>query len=138
MSKIDKEAMKLMVECEECQHKFSISAGEAVHAVTHKKEYQVKAQSIYLTYYDCPECGRRHYVQIDDEQSLKYLEENRKQFVHNAVIKTSGQKLRKKKIDQYKSTQKRLMEYRRELMKQFTGVELYDEEKGSFELRFSV
>lgn len=129
--------LSLMVECEECHEKFGITAETS--SVTHKREFRVDGQSIYLTYYDCLKCSRRHFVQIDDEKSLELLKVNEGQFVHNAALKTRGQKLRKKKIDQYKNAQKHLANYRRELMKEFTGKEIYDEEKGSsFELRFSV
>lgn len=129
--------LSLMVECEECKEKFGV-APEA-SSVTYKREFRVVGRSIYLTYYDCPKCGRRHFVQIDDEKSLELLKVNEKQFVHNATIKTRGLKLRKKKVDQYKDTQKHLANYRRELMEEFTGKKIYDDEKGSsFELRFSV
>lgn len=129
--------LSLIVECEECHEKFSITA--EMSSVTHKREFRVDGRSIYLTYYDCPKCSRRHFVQIDDEKSLELLKVNEGQFVHNAVLRTRGQKLRKKKIDQYKDAQKRLANYRRGLMKEFTGKEIYDEERGSsFELGFSV
>lgn len=134
---MSKNPLSLMIECEDCHEKFSITTEQS--SVTHKKEFKVKEQSIYLTYYDCPKCGRRHFVQIDDDESLSILRVNESQFVHNAVLRTQGKKLRKKKIDQYKSTQKHLANYRRELMKQFTGIVLHDDETDSdFELRFSV
>lgn len=129
--------ISFIVECEKCHEKFSITSGTS--NVTYKREFRVDGRSIYLTYYDCPKCSRRHFVQIDDEKSLELLKTNEGQFVHNAVLKTRGQKLKKKKIDRYKDTQKYLANYRRGLMKEFTGKKLYDEETGSsFELRFSV
>lgn len=132
-----KKDLSLIVECEECHEKFSITSETS--GVTYKREFRVDGQSIYLTYYDCPKCGKRHFVQIDDEKSLELLKINEGQFVHNAALKARGQKLRKKKIDRYKDTQKHLANYRRELMKKFTGKELYDEERNSsFELRFSI
>lgn len=127
--------MSLLVECEECHEKFDIT----LSSVTHKREFVINGRSIYLTYYDCPKCGKRHFVQIDDDKSLEMLEVNKEQFAHNAVLKTRGQKLRKKKVDQYKNVQKHLANYRIELMKEFTGKEIYDNERDScFELRFSV
>lgn len=131
----DKKEMALAVECEECKEKFSVTGND----ITHKREYRVKEQSIYLTYYDCPNCGRRHFVQIDDDKSLDMLDVNSKQFAHNAVIRTTGRKLRKKKVDEYKKSKRHLANYRIELMKQFTGVVLHDDDTESdFELRFSV
>ena len=85
MSTIDRETMSLLVECEDCKEKFRITAGNAVNAVTHKKEFNVNGQSIFLTYYDCPKCGRRHYVQIDNATSLNKLKEVSRQFVKLAV-----------------------------------------------------
>ena len=66
MSEINRERMSLMVECEDCKQKFEIASSEAAHSVTHKKEFNVNGQSIFLTYYDCPKCGRRNYVKIDE------------------------------------------------------------------------
>ena len=54
MSTIDRETMSLLVECEDCKEKFRITAGNTANAVTHKKEFNVNGQSIFLTYYDCP------------------------------------------------------------------------------------
>lgn len=124
----------LTVECEECHEKFSVTG-----TITHKREFRLNGQSIFLTYYDCPKCTKRHFVQIDDARSMELLEVNKGQFVRNAILKERGQKLKKKKVKQYKDTQRHLARYRRELMRKFDGKELYDEEKGSsFALRFSV
>ena len=86
MSEINRERMSLMVECEDCKQKFEITSGEAAYSITHKKEFNVNGQSIFLTYYDCPSCGRRHYVQIDDKTSLNKLREVSRQFVKLKAI----------------------------------------------------
>ena len=52
--------------CQGCGNKFTVNRDTAIF----KKEFMVNGQSIFLTYYDCPECGRRHYVQIDNTRSL--------------------------------------------------------------------
>lgn len=129
--------LSLMVECEECHNKFGISDNSS--NMTHKRKFIVTGRSIYLTYYDCPYCGNRHFVQIDDDKSLELLAINEKQFIHNAALKSGGLKLRKKKVDQYKDSQRHLANYRNKLMKEFTGTILYDiETESRFELRFSV
>lgn len=131
------EALSLMVECEECHKKFSIAVNTS--SVTHKREFRVDGRSIYLTYYDCPNCSRRHFVQIDDDKSLELLKVNKRQFTHNAALKSNRKKIRKKKVDQYKRVKRQLSNYRIELMKEFTGKVIYDDEKGlNFELRFSI
>ena len=139
MSKIDKETMSLLVECEDCKTKFSISAGEAANAVTHKKEFNVNGQSIFLTYYDCHKCGRRHYVQIDDAVSLNKLKEVSRQFVKLAVAKKKGKDIPQKQSAKFKKARQHLSDYRMKLMKEYTGKLVHDNETDSdFVLRFSV
>lgn len=139
MSEINRERMSLMVECEGCKQKFEITSGEAAHSVTHKKEFNVNGQSIFLTYYDCPKCGRRHYVQIDDATSLYKLKEVSRQFVKLAVLKKRGKEIPQKQSAKFKKARQNLSDYRMNLMKEYTGKLLHDNETDSdFVLRFSV
>lgn len=139
MSTIDRETMSLLVECEDCKTKFRISAGEAVNAVTHKKEFNVNGQSIFLTYYDCQSCGRRHYVQIDDKTSLNKLREVSQQFVKLSIAKKKGKDIPQKQSAKFKKARQNLSDYRMNLMKEYTGKLIHDNETDSdFELRFSV
>lgn len=139
MSEINRERMSLMVECEGCKQKFEITSGEAAHSVTHKKEFNVNGQSIFLTYYDCPKCGRRHYVQIDDATSLNKLKEVSRQFVKLAVLKKRGKEIPQKQSAKFKKARQNLSDYRMNLMKEYTGKLLHDNETDSdFVLRFSV
>lgn len=131
---MERKPLTFYAECEDCHEKFSISK-ECVFA----REFKINKRSIYITYYDCPECSKRHFVQIDDEQSLKLLETVKKCFVCNTKIKTKGQKLKKCSINQYKMACKRLSDYRRELMKEYNNKILHDDERNlNFKLRFSV
>ena len=139
MSEINRERMSLMVECEYCKQKFEIASSEAEHSVTHKKEFNVNGQSIFLTYYDCPKCGRRHYVQIDDATSLNKLKEVSRQFVKLAVLKKKDKEIPQKQSAKFKKARQNLSDYRMNLMKEYTGKLLHDNETDSdFELRFSV
>lgn len=139
MSTIDREKMSLLVECEDCKEKFRITADNEVNAVTHKKEFNVNGQSIFLTYYDCPKCGRRHYVQIDDATSLNKLKEVSRQFVKLAVLKKKDKEIPQKQSAKFKKARQNLSDYRMNLMKEYTGKLLHDNETDSdFVLRFSV
>ena len=132
------EHMNLLVECENCKTKFNIHAGNN-NIITHKKEFKVNGQLIFLTYYDCPKCGRRHYVQIDDATSLNKLKEVSKQFVKLAVLKKRGKNISQKQSDKFKKARQHLSDYRINLMKEYTGKLIYDSETDSdFELRFSI
>mgnify|MGYP001100418017 CR=1 FL=1 len=139
MSTIDREIMSLLVECEDCEEKFRITTGNEANTVTHKKEFNVNGQSIFLTYYDCPKCGRRHYVQIDDRASLNKLREVSQQFVKLSVAKRKGKEIPQKQSAKFKKARQHLSDYRINLMKQYTGKLLHDNETDSdFTLRFSV
>ena len=139
MSTIDRETMSLLVECEGCKEKFRITTGNAANAVTHKKEFNINGRSIFLTYYDCPKCGRRHYVQIDDKRSLDMLKEVIRQFVHLSVKKKQDKEIPQKQSAKFKKARQNLSDYRMNLMKEYTGKLLHDNETDSdFELRFSV
>lgn len=139
MSKVDKEAMSLLVECEDCHEKFSVTSGEATQSVTHKREFVVDGQSIFLTYYDCPKCGRRHFVQVDDKRSLELLKDVSRQFVRLSVLRKKDKTIPQKQSAKFAKARQHLTDYRMDLMKQFTGTVITDHETGEdFELRFSV
>lgn len=128
-----------MFECENCKKRFSIIENQAANSLTHKKEYKLNGQSIFLTYYDCPKCGRRHYVQIDDAVSLNKLKEVSKQFVKLAIAKKKDKEIPQKQSAKFKKARQNLSDYRMKLMKEYTGKLLHDNETDSdFILRFSV
>ena len=139
MGIIGRETMSLLVECEDCHEKFSVASGEAAQNVTRKREFVVDGQSIFLTYYDCPKCGRRHYVQIDDKRSLDMLKEVSRQFIRLSVKKKQGKDIPQKQLDKFKKNRKHIADYRMGLMKTFTGKLLHDDETDAdFILRFSI
>lgn len=131
--------MMLMVECEDCQHKFGVGQEAAPNDIQHKRKYEVNGQSIYLTYYDCPKCGRRHFVQIDSNYTLDMLKNVTKQFAKLSVMKRQGKHIPQKQSDKFKRARQHLAESRTNLMKKYTGVSVHDEATDSdFVLRFSV
>ena len=127
--------MSFMAECENCKHRFKISSVN----VSHKKEFTVNGKSIFLTYYDCPSCGRRHFVQIDDMTSLNKLEEVRRMFIKLSIMKHKGKEISEKQSAKFKKARQHLSDYRMKLMKEYTGKLIRNNETESdFELRFSI
>lgn len=123
-----------MAECEGCQKKFELNR----NTVIFKKEFRSKeGQSIFLTYYDCPYCGRRHYVQIDDSESKEILSKATKQMC-DLMAKRSKNKSCEKQSVQFSKTRTHLSEVRMELMKQYQDQEVFAENGSSFVLRFSI
>ena len=129
----------LIFECEDCKQKFPIIQDKVHNSLTHKKEFNVNGQSIFLTYYDCPSCGRRHYVQIDDATSLSRLKEVKNMFIKLCVANKKGKEIQQKQSAKFKKARQNLSDYRMNLMKENTGKLLHDNETDSdFVLRFSV
>ena len=130
--------LNLMFECEDCKQKFPVTQDQAPNSLTHKKEYKSNGQSIFLTYYDCPNCGRRHFVQIDDVSSLQELVRVTNEFKSLAVKRQKGKTISKKQSDKFKKSRQHLSDYRINLMKEFTGKIAVDETGVEYTLRFSI
>ena len=127
--------LNLMFECEDCKQKFPVTQDQAPNSLTHKKEYKSNGQSIFLTYYDCPNCGRRHFVQIDDVSSLQELVRVTNEFKSLAIKRQKGKTISKKQSDKFKKSRQHLSDYRMNLMKQFTGKLATDETGKEYVLR---
>lgn len=125
----------MFVECENCKHRFDISTDGTV---THKKEFKINDKSIFLTYYDCPSCGRRHYVQIDDSTSISKMKKVNEMFIKMSVAKRKGKAIPEKQQEKFKKARQHLSDYRIELMKEFTDKSIIDENGESIVLRFSI
>lgn len=126
--------MNVKAICQRCKEAFSVSEENLVY----QKEFMYDGQSIFLTYFDCPKCGRRHFVQIDDQKSKELLERCKRDFVSLSIAKRKGQfnkKNRKKKFD---AERKYLSEFRNKLAKEYSGRQVVDLETGNtFVLLFS-
>lgn len=122
--------MSFMVECEDCKHKFQIS-----NNINHKKEFKVNGKSIFLTYYDCPSCGRRHCVQIDDATSIAKLKDVTNQFFKLSILKKRGEEIPKKQLAKFNKARQILSDYRMNLMKEYTGKLVHNDDM-AFVLRF--
>lgn len=132
------EQFKLMFECEDCEKKFPVSQEQAPNSLTHKKEFISNGQSIFLTYYDCPHCGKRHFVQIDDKSSLQELVRVTNEFKALAIKRQKGKTISKKQSDKFKKSRQHLSDYRMNLMKEFTGKLAIDATGAEYILRFNV
>lgn len=132
------EPFKLMFECEDCKKRFPVTQDQAPNSLTHKKEFISNGQSIFLTYYDCPHCGKRHFVQIDDTSSLQELVRVTNKFKSLMTKRQKGKNISQKQTDKFKKSRQHLSDYRMNLMKEFTGKLAVDATGAEYILRFSV
>lgn len=141
MNNLNEEYLSIIVVCEDCAHKFKISGCDETESKIVQREFYSKSdeQSIFLTYYDCPKCHRRHYVQIDDFKSLNMLKDVKRQFVKLSVLRKKGKEIPKKQLNKFEKTRKDLSYYRSKLMCLYDGKKIYDNELDvEFVLRLSV
>ena len=135
----DNNQVRITFQCESCGENFPVSANQGPNSLTHKKEFNISGESIFLTYYDCPSCGRRHYVQIDDTKSLQELTRVQNEFIRLAVRRRKGKEIPKKQSENFKKARQHLAEYRTNLMQKYTGSHVINDNTGRFEeLRFSI
>lgn len=126
----------LLIECENCKCKFEINS---TNDLVKREEYLVEGEKIYLTYYDCPKCSRRHYVQIDTQSTLNELRKIEQQLGKLVYAKKQKGKISQNQAAKFKKSRKHLAKSRNELMERYAGKTIYDSETGkSFELIFSV
>ena len=92
---------------------------------------------IYLTWYDCPKCGKRHYTQIDTKQTRQMV-----RSLSLSMGKSIGKYLENKHVpksmkQKYDRVTKQLQGLRYELMKEFEGKTI-THNGAEVEIHFSV
>ncbi len=128
------EKPELMFECEACKKIFNASS-----SLTHKRNYEVDGLSIFLTYCDCPFCSKRHFVQIDNEVSLGKLREVTHLFTKLYAARKDNKRIPELQSAKFNKARQHLSDYRRKLMKKYTGKLIHDNDTDSdFVLRFSI
>lgn len=106
------------LECIECGTKSTVN-GENLKSQV--KYNTTNGESIWLTYFDCPKCGHRHVVQLDDPISRQYLAEV-KECVHKvAKLKAQHKSIPAKLQAKYNKRNRHLDEYRKSLRIKWTG-----------------
>ncbi len=126
--------MKVKAICQKCKSSFDISEENLVY----QKEYSYEGQSIFLTYFDCPKCSRRHFVQIDNQKSKELLERCKMDFTRLSIAKSNGQVIKNNRKKKFDAERKYLSKFRNELAKEYSGRQVVDLETGNiFVLLFS-
>ena len=128
--------MSQIVQCKDCGHKFLITAGNVVS----EKEFKNKdGHSIYITYFDCPKCQERHYVQVDNQETLGLKKQCLDLFQELAKLKIAKQSISKQQRKKFDKSRKTLSDKRFELMKQYNDDIVTDTETGAdVHIKFTV
>lgn len=122
---------RYLFECEGCGTKFYL--GNTGVSIKYGVPYRAveDGRSIYLTYYDCPSCDRRHYVQVDDARSNLMKREVFILFKKLSKKRIDGKEIPKKQNEKFKKLNNKFEDYRFELKKELNGkVMVPDDIKG--------
>lgn len=132
------DSVSILAECRKCGARFEVSG---TSGTTHfRQEYKCEdGRSILLTYYDCPKCGMRHFVQVDDAASIRMLSEEATIFARIAIANSKGKKIPVKMQEKYKKKKGHLCRYRTKLMTELSGKTVTEVSTGQqVVLEFSV
>ena len=128
--------MTQLVQCKDCGQEFFISPSNVVS----EKEFRDKdGQTIFITYFDCPNCQERHYVQVDNQESLVLKTKCLDLFQKLAKLKIAKKSISKQQRNKFDFSRKKLSEMRFELMKQYNDSIVTDTQTGvDVHVKFTV
>lgn len=128
---------RYLFECEDCGTKFYLGTNgvEIKYGVPFVAR---DGRSIFITYYDCPKCDRRHYVQIDDTRSNQMKKETSIMFRKLSKKRLNFKDIPKKQNEKFKKLNNVLEDYRFELKKEFNGQIVIAVDGTEVEVHFSM
>lgn len=133
MNENNNKSMTFRVKCEDCTTESLFDQSKVVF----NEEHKFNGKKVFLTYVTCPKCGRRLYVQIDNLQSFEIRKQVTKMMIKASKARIDGKQLPKSQSEKFKKTRTYLNEIRKELMEEYTGKSMHDDDTGqTFELRF--
>lgn len=127
--------LEIKAVCETCHYKITINSS-SVETTTYKT---FDDKIVYVIWYKCPNCGRIHYIQIDDDCTKKLLEHSKDVLKHVMVYNSKNQTPPKKLKTKLEKVRKKLSNARLELMKQYNDTIFKDiQSKEEVKISFSL
>lgn len=118
--------MEAQAKCKYCSEEFVVNKDD----VEYMKRYAtLDNKDIFLTYYNCPKCGRSLYVQIDNRKTYDLANWLKKEFAKLYLLKKKGQNLGKRSA-KFEEKNKYLNELRKELVFAYDQKQVVDIETG--------
>ena len=116
---------EVKVKCDNCDNLVNLSSDGEI--LKHKVKHVCEGETIYLTYFDCPKCHKRFYVQIDNDSTLmKYKQ------CYSLMVKLSANRKQHKPVNhnksgKFKDLRAKLSTERFELVRKYDGKMVCDE-----------
>lgn len=101
----------MKIKCPKCKG-FQEADNESI-----KKKWEiVNGEKIQVVYYKCDNCEKINIIQLDNESTLKKLDEMSELLKYSSVCATYGSTPKKKKINRMRRINKKLINMRKELV----------------------
>lgn len=128
--------LNFKIKCKDCQSMVDITKQQTTFNVQHKTK---DGQTIFLTYFDCPVCKARHYVQVDNRQTSELRKSVSTMALRAMAARRKGKNIPEKQRTKFKKQQGKLKSLRYELMKKWEGETVTNTITGEkFELHFTI
>lgn len=125
----------LVIKCSKCGFANNLTQDSAL--IKHKVPYECDDDKIYLTYFDCEKCGNRHYVQIDDDETLEMSKKCCLYMVKLSSAKRYKQTISQKLNSKFKDLRAKLNTKRLDLMLKYDGKVIHNGDESSV-LKFTL
>lgn len=135
MSDEEKEQLQTNIKCIDCKEVIRIDTNNMVYCEEFNFE---NGEKIFLTYFDCPSCGKRHFLQIDNLSTKTLLKECQLLMIRLSNQKLSGKKPNKKMVDKFTKKRRRLMVSRSNLIINNEGKVVIDKNNSRYDLHFTI
>lgn len=104
------------IECIDCKKSYGVNS-ENLKRIS----VTCDGNELEVLYIDCPYCGKRHYVQIDDKESSKMKVKALVMFKKLSEKKLSGRRVGKLEATSFEKLRNKLSETRTKLMSEYEG-----------------
>lgn len=130
------EGLNVKMKCKDCQSVVDITKQQTTFNVPHKTK---DGQTIFLTYFDCPVCKARHYVQVDNRQTSELRKSVSTMAVRAMAARRKGKNIPENQKAKFKKQQDKLKSLRYDLMKKWEGEIVTNTLTGDkIELHFTI
>lgn len=112
--------LQFLAQCVNCGDALELDSSK----VFKTKVEMPDGKPMWLTHFECPECGHVHFVQIDDERTQTLLKDLAKVLAATARAKRMGRRV-KKQSAKYHCINRDLNAIRSDLEKEYSGAAVF-------------
>lgn len=114
--------VEVKVKCAVCGKEVKVGT----HNIQKSMMVTTEDEPLWMTYFDCPHCSCRNFVQVDNQDTNALVEEESRLLISVMKQKRFGKTVHRKQSEQRKQIERDLAESRKELMLYVTGKTVVD------------